>query len=140
MIDSNIRAGDGEREQTGERLRRAHTEGRLDLQEFQDRIDRCYSAKTYGELAALVDDLPGASSRHGLGRVEPRPRPVLRAQTLVPVLLALVVLSASLHGGLGHVLGLLVFAIVLTRVWLCRRARCGARFVQHGSDQGILSR
>ena len=56
--DPGLRAADADRERTGERLRAAHTEGRLDIAEFQERLERCYEAKTVGELGELVRDLP----------------------------------------------------------------------------------
>jgi hypothetical protein len=52
------RAGDAEREQAGEKLRVAAGEGRIDLAELEDRLDRAYRAKTYSELDALLADLP----------------------------------------------------------------------------------
>lgn len=60
LRDPNLRASDAEREQTAERLRQAHTEGegRLDMADFQERLERCYGSKTVRELAKLVDDLP----------------------------------------------------------------------------------
>ena len=56
--DASIRAADADRERTAERLRTAHAEGRLDLTEFQERLERCYEAKTFGQLGELVRDLP----------------------------------------------------------------------------------
>jgi hypothetical protein len=56
--DPELRAGDADRERTAELLRRAHTEGRLDLDEFDLRLDQAYRAKTLGELAELTRDLP----------------------------------------------------------------------------------
>jgi DUF1707 SHOCT-like domain len=55
----DMRAGDADREQVLERLRTAHVEGRIDLQEFDERVVATLAARTYGELAALTDDLPG---------------------------------------------------------------------------------
>jgi Domain of unknown function (DUF1707) len=52
------RAGDAEREQVAEKLRIAAGEGRIDLAELDDRLDRAYRAKTYRELDALLADLP----------------------------------------------------------------------------------
>lgn len=52
------RAGDAEREQTAEKLRVAAGEGRIDLAELDERLDRAYRAKTYSELDALLADLP----------------------------------------------------------------------------------
>ena len=52
------RAGDAEREQVAEKLRVAAGEGRVDLAELEDRLERAYRAKTYSELDALLADLP----------------------------------------------------------------------------------
>jgi hypothetical protein len=56
--DPNLRAGDADRELIADRLRKGHGDGRLDLSEFQERLERCYTAKTFGELDELVRDLP----------------------------------------------------------------------------------
>ena len=56
-----MRAGDDDRRQTAEALRKALGEGRLDLTEYDERLQRAYAAKTYGELDALLVDLPGST-------------------------------------------------------------------------------
>ena len=38
---------------------RAQAEGRLDLDEFDERITATLAARTYGELAVITEDLPG---------------------------------------------------------------------------------
>jgi hypothetical protein len=53
-----IRASDADREATGELLRRHHADGRLADEEFEVRLGQSLSAKTFGELRALVSDLP----------------------------------------------------------------------------------
>ncbi|MFC5249027.1 DUF1707 SHOCT-like domain-containing protein [Streptomyces nigrescens] len=53
-----LRAGDADRESVAEKLRVAAGEGRIDFAELEERLDRAYAAKTYGELDALVADLP----------------------------------------------------------------------------------
>src|ERR671937_1511154 len=79
--DSAMRASDAERTTTAELLRRHHAEGRLDTAELEERIERCYAAKTRGELHALTADLPG---RHHEGRTHgPRRVPM----PLAPLLL-----------------------------------------------------
>lgn len=40
------------------RLREALNEGRLDLEEYDERVQRAYAARTYGDLDGLLDDLP----------------------------------------------------------------------------------
>jgi hypothetical protein len=52
------RAADADREAVAERLRIAAGEGRLELWELDERLGRAYTAKTYGELAILLADLP----------------------------------------------------------------------------------
>ncbi|GAA2255476.1 hypothetical protein GCM10010145_24570 [Streptomyces ruber] len=54
-----LRASDADRDQVVERLRDALAEGRLDMQEFEERLEATYAARTYGELAPITRDLPG---------------------------------------------------------------------------------
>jgi hypothetical protein len=53
-----LRASDADRERVAEHLRDALAEGRLDMTEFEERLDAAYKARTYGELAPLTRDLP----------------------------------------------------------------------------------
>ncbi|WP_306322335.1 MULTISPECIES: DUF1707 domain-containing protein [unclassified Streptomyces] len=53
-----LRASDADRELAAGRLRDALAEGRLDMEEFNERLDAVYQARTYGELAPLTKDLP----------------------------------------------------------------------------------
>jgi hypothetical protein len=55
-----MRAGDSDRHAVAEQLRAALDEGRLDLHEYDERLQRAYAAKTYGELRQLLADLPAA--------------------------------------------------------------------------------
>src|SRR5262249_2818389 len=52
--DPNLRAADADRERVAERLRAGHAEGRLDIDELQERLERCFESKTLGELRELV--------------------------------------------------------------------------------------
>jgi len=56
--DPRIRASDADRDRAAEALREHHATGRLTVEEFQDRLDRVYAAKTLGELDELMADLP----------------------------------------------------------------------------------
>ena len=51
-------AGSADRERTVGVLRAGFTEGRLTQDELDDRIARAYAARTYGDLWALIADLP----------------------------------------------------------------------------------
>ncbi|MEU2783502.1 DUF1707 domain-containing protein [Streptomyces sp. NPDC007110] len=53
-----LRASDADRERVADVLRDALAEGRLDMEEFGDRLDATYQARTYGELEPLTRDLP----------------------------------------------------------------------------------
>jgi Domain of unknown function (DUF1707) len=53
-----IRASDTDRDRTANVLREHHAVGRLDADEFNERLDKVFSAKTMGELEALTADLP----------------------------------------------------------------------------------
>lgn len=62
MGRDQMRAADADRQQVAERLRVALDEGRLDLGEYDERLQRAYAAKTYEDLDVLVADLPVAAS------------------------------------------------------------------------------
>jgi hypothetical protein len=53
-----LRAADTDRAKVADRLRVALDEGRLSLDEYDERLQRAYAAKTYGELDQLLVDLP----------------------------------------------------------------------------------
>ncbi|MET7368047.1 DUF1707 domain-containing protein [Streptomyces sp. NPDC005566] len=54
----DMRASDAERERVAETLREAVAEGRLEMDEFEQRLDATYKARTHGELEPIVRDLP----------------------------------------------------------------------------------
>jgi hypothetical protein len=57
-----MRAGDADRQAVADRLRSAVDEGRLDLHEYDERLQRAYAARTYAELDVLLADLPAVAS------------------------------------------------------------------------------
>ncbi|HEY2792441.1 MAG TPA: DUF1707 domain-containing protein [Micromonosporaceae bacterium] len=73
-----VRTSDAERERVAETLRTAVTEGRLTLQEGDERLAALYATKYRDELGGLVSDLPGgeawqqpADGRRGRGGAGP---------------------------------------------------------------------
>jgi len=56
--DPKIRASDEDRDRTAALLREHHAVGRLTPEEFAERLDKVYTAKTVGELDELMTDLP----------------------------------------------------------------------------------
>jgi hypothetical protein len=59
----SMRASDADRERTATLLREHHAEGRLTGEEFHERLDAAYAAKTLGDLDALLADLPASHLR-----------------------------------------------------------------------------
>lgn len=55
---SELRASDADRDRIAEVLRDAAAEGRLSIEELEERLNRAWNAKTYSELDGLTDDLP----------------------------------------------------------------------------------
>jgi len=53
-----IRASDQDRDRTAQLLREHHAMGRLDADEFTERLDKVFTAKTMGDLDELTADLP----------------------------------------------------------------------------------
>nr|WP_240944547.1 DUF1707 domain-containing protein [Micromonospora thermarum] len=73
-----MRAADADRQAVADRLRTAVDEGRLDLHEYDERLQQAYAARTYGELDALLADLPapaGAAASAGTPWPSPSGRP-----------------------------------------------------------------
>jgi hypothetical protein len=96
------RAGDKDREAMADRLRDYNAEGRLDVTEFQERLDRCYEAKTMGELASLATDMPDEQRHHSVNdHYLARRRHMV---PLVPILLTIAILGA-VSGGHHHAWG-----------------------------------
>jgi hypothetical protein len=123
----NLRAADADRERIAERLRKSHAEGRLDLTEFQQRLELCYEAKTMGELGTLVSDLP----RQDEGDARASRGPYLpwgwRLASLVPILIVLIVVSAAFsHHGFWLWIPLL-FVFWRVSWWRRRRSWAGPR-------------
>jgi hypothetical protein len=75
------RASDADRDRVAAVLRDAHAEGRLDVDELTERLDATYASRTYGELAALTQDLPVTGDRPSPA---PAPTPVPASAPAVP--------------------------------------------------------
>lgn len=58
----DVRASDEDRHKVADLLRDAAGEGRLSLEELDERLDGVYKAKTYAELEPYVRDLPVATA------------------------------------------------------------------------------
>jgi len=69
----DLRASDADRDRAAARLREALAEGRLTPDEHSERLDAVYRAKTLGDLAPLLRDLPETSESPDLSFRSPRP-------------------------------------------------------------------
>jgi uncharacterized protein DUF1707 len=73
----HLRATHDDRNRVVEQLRVAAGDGRLTLEELDQRVGAALMARTYGELAALVSDLPAAPASSADGP-ETKPKDLVR--------------------------------------------------------------
>jgi hypothetical protein len=127
---ATLRASDADREQVAERLRTAAAEGRLFDDELELRLGAALSARTYGELDALVSDLPipDVARRSRSGSVAPirlrAPAAVALALVVGMALLSAVAAAVSGHSHAYHdgAMGLrggatIIWLVLLAFVW-----------------------
>lgn len=74
-----LRAADADRERVAEQLRRAHAEGRLDLAEYDERVQAAWAARTYGDLAVITADLPELLPAPAAAKTRPETGPGIAA-------------------------------------------------------------
>jgi hypothetical protein len=68
-----LRISDDDRNKVAEVLRQAAGEGRIDLEELDERLEAAYRAKTYGELVPITADLPVTPLLHPVPAHPARP-------------------------------------------------------------------
>jgi hypothetical protein len=127
MDERQLRVSDPEREAAAADLGEHYALGRISTEEHAERLERIWSARTRGDLAAVFADLPslrataptGPAGPSGATRWRGGPR---RPAFLLLGILGLVVLSAITH--LPFIL-LGVAALVLFTVTRRRRGGCG---------------
>jgi len=78
MARSELRASYDDRDRVVELLRVSAGDGRLTAEELDERVERAMTARTYGELARLVADLPAQGSA---ASPAPRVKDVVRIDT-----------------------------------------------------------
>jgi hypothetical protein len=75
---SQLRISDQDRHRVAEVLREAAGEGRIDLEELDQRLDATYAARTYADLVPITLDLPATAATHLPSRpAAPAPSPVV---------------------------------------------------------------
>jgi hypothetical protein len=116
---SRLRASDADREQVAERLRRAAAEGRLLAEELEQRLAAALRARTYGELDAVVSDLP--VGRGAAAPAIPLLRPALAIAIVVATVVVLAVAALVITGVLA------AWGLWMLVAWWAFGGRCGYR-------------
>ena len=88
--DPHLRISDSDRERAMADLAMHYADGRLDHEEYDERLDAIWTARTRADLAVLFSDLPRPQAAQPPRR--PAPRRGFRPP-LLPVIAVLVVLS-----------------------------------------------
>src|ERR1700727_2848289 len=68
-----MRIGDAERDAAAADLGEHFTAGRLSIEELHERLEAVFAAKTFGQLARIMSDLPGPGRLPGLARLSRQP-------------------------------------------------------------------
>jgi hypothetical protein len=117
-LQPRMRAGDKDRQHVVERLGKHFGEGRLTVEEFDERVVKAHAAVYLDELPALTADLPGdqptTHPRPTRSRV-PAPAGVLLI--LLAVLLASSMVAAVVHGAPPLFALFLLFLFLRHRRW-----------------------
>lgn len=149
----NIRVSDADRDRIVERLREHYADGRLTSDELDERVSAALSAKTYGDLRAIMTDLPepetvGAMAAMGpMGSAGPRAslgpqdgwgspwvapgRPMTayrRGPRILPLVLIGLVFALAVPGGAFVFSAFLQLALVFVLVMCVTGVFAGARF------------
>jgi len=140
-----VRASDSDREHAVEALRDQYAEGRLTLEEFDERTSAAYAAKTWTDLRELTSDLPvrlsfapasaavaagsGAGAPGQWGQHRPGAPQAWRFVPLLPILFVWIVAAGA--GAWSHTRGqffpffpvipLTIFSSVFAWRWLLFR-------------------
>lgn len=120
-LQPRMRAGDKDRQGVVEQLGRHFGEGRLTVEEFDERVVRAHASVHLDELPPLTADLPpDAPAQHRPARRRPSgpPTPFV---VLIAVLLAWSMVAAVVHGAPPLLAFLLLFLFLrhrrLSRRW-----------------------
>lgn len=70
-----MRVSNDDRERIARVLHDSMAEGRLTVNELEERLDKVYAAKTFGDLEPLIRDLPVANQAKAVAMPQPGPSP-----------------------------------------------------------------
>ena len=113
MSDPRTRIADSDRERAMADLAGHYADGRLDHEEYDERLDAIWTARTRADLAVLFSDLPRPQATYPPAQARPRARTdePRRRFPLLPVIAVLVLLSALTHAPFW----LLIFPLMFLR-------------------------
>ena len=97
-LQPRMRAGDRDRQRVVEQLGRHFGEGRLTVEEFDERVVRAHASVHLDELPALTADLPSDPQPHPRPTRRPAPRVPAAVFVLLALLLAWSMVAAVLTG------------------------------------------
>lgn len=83
---TRLRISDADRHQVAEVLRQAAGEGRLELDELDERLEATYAARTYADLWPITHDLPVQRPPHMPATQRPVTEPAVRYDSSVAVM------------------------------------------------------
>jgi Flp pilus assembly protein TadB len=109
---SDLRVSDADRAEIADRLSKHYSDGRLDQDEFSERLDRAMSAKTQADLHGLLADLPGTGAP-----AKPQPRPHGRVGRII-FLALLIVIAAAVGQALLRSYLVILLIVLVAFLWL----------------------
>ena len=120
-----MRVSHEERTAVADRLSKHYGDGRLDEEEFNERLDRAMKAKTQGDLDGLFADLPDLGpSAEAPRAVVPRPHRRPLFGRLLFIVLAVILISTAWHAVMepvwwfgGLTIPWLIIAVVAVLLW-----------------------
>ena len=116
-LQPRMRAGDKDRQQVVEQLGKHLGEGRLTVQEFDERIVRAHASTYLDELPTLTADLPREPEPHRRPTTSPVRAPSGVFVLLIAMLLAWSMVAAVIHGAPPLFAFLLLFLFLQHRRW-----------------------
>ena len=116
-LQPRMRAGDKDRQRVVEQLGKHFGEGRLTVEEFDERVVRAHASVYLDELPALTADLPREPEPHRRPTRSPRRVPSGVFVLLVAMLLAWSMVAAVIYGAPPLFALFLLFLFLRHRRW-----------------------
>ena len=116
-LQPRMRAGDKDRQRVVEQLGKHFGEGRLTVEEFDERVVRAHAAVHLDELPALTVDLPRDVEPHRRSGRPPMRAPAGAFVVLLALLLAWSMVTAVVYGAPPFFALLLLFLFLRHRRW-----------------------